>query len=178
MEALGYSMTATVIDAADCGVPQNRLRVFIVGSFDGPIHLEQPGRPHVAARTFIDWDATNWSPVDKPGRAARTLERIANGRRVFGDEPFLAPYYGSGSGLTGRSLDRPIGTVRTRDAWSLVHGDRMRMLTLAEYIAAQGFREDYVFPSSKRLAVHMIGNSVPPPMAAEVVGQVKAALGE
>ena len=40
---LGYSFTAKVINAADHGVPQNRQRLFIIGSRDGmPLRLPQP----------------------------------------------------------------------------------------------------------------------------------------
>jgi DNA (cytosine-5)-methyltransferase 1 len=124
----------------------------------------------------LDFDSGTWSPIDKPGRAANTLARIAAGRAAFGSEPFVAPYYGSGSGTTGRSLDRPLGTVTTRDRWSLIDGDRMRMLTVAEYAGAMGFPADYALEVSRRQAVHLLGNAVPPPLAAHVVRQVAAEL--
>lgn len=54
------------------------------------------------------------SPIIKPGRTASTLLRVENGWKRFG-ERFVMPYYGSGSGLTGRSLNRPIGTITTLD---------------------------------------------------------------
>ena len=124
---------------------------------------------------MIDLDSGNWSPVDKPGRAQATLRRVAAGRERFGDT-FVAPYYGSGSGTTGRSIDRPIGTITTRDRWAVIHGDMLRMLTVKEYQAAMGFRPDYLLPPTRKKAIHMLGNAVCPPVAAELISRVAAAI--
>lgn len=174
LEALGYSLTEQVLNAADFGVPQERRRLFIVGVHEdaGPaLSIPQGREAHVAAETILDPDADNWSPIERPGRAAATLRRIENGRARFGTR-FLAPFWGSGSGTTGRSLDRPLGTVTTRDRYSLVDGERMRMLTAREYLRAQGFPNDYRLPPIHKLAVHLIGNAVPPPMMKAICEQV------
>jgi DNA (cytosine-5)-methyltransferase 1 len=94
---------------------------------------------------------------------------------------FMAPYYGSGSGLTGRDLREPAPTITTRDRLQLVTvqidgatyviGDiGMRMLQPPELFRAQGFPDDYRIdiehngkPLTKRAQVRMCGNSVPPP---------------
>ncbi len=172
LEVYGYSVTTKVLDAADVGVPQNRERLFVIGSLEGELELEAGQVDHVPASSFIDFESGSWSKIDKPGRATKTLERIARGRIEFGTMPFLAPYYGSGSGKTGRSLDRPIGTITTRDRWSLIKGDSMRMLTVAEYAAAMGYPRDYRLDVSRKKAIHLLGNAVPPPLAQHVVGQV------
>jgi DNA (cytosine-5)-methyltransferase 1 len=65
----------------------------------------------------------------------------------------------------------------TKDRHSIVSGDRMRMLTVDEYRRAMGFPEGYALPRTKRQAVHMLGNAVCPPVAAEVVRQVSRNLG-
>ena len=44
--------------------------------------------------------------IDKPGRSQATLNRIARGRAQLKTDTFLIPYYGSGSGLTGRSFEQ------------------------------------------------------------------------
>jgi DNA (cytosine-5)-methyltransferase 1 len=172
LEAYGYQVSTQVLDAADAGTPQHRERLFVVGSRQGAIDIEAPQAEHVPASSFIDFESGSWSAIDKPGRAQKTLDRIARGRLEFGTTPFLAPYYGSGSGKTGRSLDRPIGTITTRDRWSLIKGDRMRMLTVAEYAAAMGFPRGYVLETSRKKAIHLLGNAVPPQLAAHVISQV------
>lgn len=175
VQDLGYQLALHIRDAADHGVPQHRKRLFIVGvRAKHALKLEFEDKPHVPASSFLNFDSGVWSPIEKPGRAAKTLERVRAGRREFGDR-FLMPYYGSGSGLKGRSIDRPIGTITTKDRWALVDGDRMRMLTKEENRDAMGFRKSYLLPDNHQLAVHMLGNAVPPPMARDVIQAIKRA---
>jgi len=167
MEALGYCLSPHIVDAADHGVPQNRERLFIVGTrSQHPLMLQLPQREHVPVSSIIDFDDGKWSSVGKPGRAAATLERIENGRRQHG-ERFLTAYYGGERG--GRSISRPVGTITTRDRWAIVDGNRMRMLSKDECRAAMGFPDDYILPEQHRLAVHMLGNSVVPVVARDVI---------
>lgn len=169
MGALGYCLTPLIVDAADHGAPQHRERLFIVAARAAhPIMINLRKREHVPAASFIDFGAGKWQPIDKPGRACATLRRVAAGRASFGDR-FLMPYYGGGSGLTGRSLRRPVGTITTRDRWGVVDGERTRMLTAQECRAAMGFPADYVLPAKHADAVHMLGNAVCPPAARDVI---------
>lgn len=175
MNALGYALAPMVIDAADHGVPQHRRRLFIVCTRSKhPIELDMPKREHVPIGDAIDWTAGTWSQVNRPGRSLATLQRVANGRQRFGDR-FVMPYYGSGSGLTGRSLDRPLGTVTTRARWAVVDGDRMRMLSIDENRAAMGFRRDYRLPASPAEAVHLLGNAVCPPVPTDIITALRQA---
>lgn len=175
MQALGYQLAPHVVDCADLGVPQHRVRLFIIATRSkAPLMLQIPRERHVPASSFVDWNSGKWSPIDAPGRALATLARVANGRTRFGDR-FVMPFYGSGSGTTGRSLDRPIGTITTRDRWALVDGDRMRMLTADENLAAMSFPADTKRPDNHRLTVHMAGNAVPPLAGARIIEAVRAA---
>ena len=124
-----------------------------------PLTLNLPKLEHVPAAQFIDFSAGRWSPIAKPGRAEATLERVANGRAAHGDR-FVMSYYGNTR--TGRSIERPIGTITTRDRWAVVDGDRMRMLTAEENLLAMSFPRDIKRPDNHRLTVHMAGNAVPP----------------
>ena len=167
MNALGYSLAPHIIDAADHGVPQNRVRMFIVGTrSQAPLQLRLERREHMPATSFIEFGAGKWSQIQRPGRASATLERIANGRRAHGSR-FLTAYYGNEKG--GRSTHRPIGTITTRDRWAIVDGDRMRMLAAQECRAAMGFPSDYLLPNQHRSAVHLLGNAVCPPVARDVI---------
>lgn len=176
MHALGYALAPMVLDAADHGVPQNRERLIIVGTRSRyPIDLQLQRREHVPASSVIDFEAGTWSAVNKPGRAANTLARIAAGRRQHGAR-FLAPYYGSGSGRTGRSIHRPVGTVTTLARWAVVDGDRMRMTTVRENCAFMGFPSNYQLPDSPVEALHMLGNAVCPPVATDIINALKEAV--
>ncbi len=170
LRALGYAISAQVVDAADLGVPQHRRRLFIVATRSQAakwlrFRLGQR-RP---ARSFVDFDCGAWSMVSS--KCDRTRERVRNGRIQLG-ERFLIAYYGAEKG--GRSLDRPIGTITTRDRYAIVDGPLMRMLSVAEYQAAMGFPPSYQLPENRRVATHLLGNAVCPPVAAEVIRQVCA----
>lgn len=176
MNALGYALAPHVIDAADHGVAQHRKRLFIVATRSKhAIELRLPKRDHVAASSVIDFNAGRWSPIQRPGRSVKTLARIASGRARHGDR-FVAPYYGSGSGETGRCLSRPLGTITTRARWAVIDGDRMRMLNTDECRAAMGFPDHYQLPKSHAKALHMLGNAVVPQVARDVIAALKAAV--
>lgn len=173
--ALGYCLAPHIIDAADHEVPQHRERLFIVATRSKhPMMLQFPVRDRVPASSFIDFGAGKWSPIERPGRAAATLRRVAAGRKAFGDR-FLMPYYGGGSGLTGRCLSRPIGTITTKARWALVRGDQMRMLSVPESREAMSFPADYKLPSNPELALHMLGNAVAPKVARDVISAIRVA---
>lgn len=167
MSALGYTLAEHYVDSADHGVPQSRPRLMIVGTrARWPLMLPEVRRARVGARSFVDFTAGRWSEIDKPGRAAPTLARVAAGRREHGAR-FLVSYYGSTTG--GRSLARPIGTITTRDRWAVIDGDRMRMLSVSEARAAMGFPESYQLPADGKLAMHLLGNAVVPKVAEDFV---------
>lgn len=175
MRRLGYNVAPHVVDAADHGVPQHRVRLFLVCSRSAkPLELALPKRPHVPVDQVIEWDAHRWRPIDRPGRSAATLRRCAAGRAAFGRR-FVAPFYGSGSGLGGRSIHRPLGTITTVARWMVVDGDRMRMLQVSEARAAMGLRADFLLPPVQHQAMKMLGNAVCPPVACDLLLAIRAA---
>ena len=162
LNKLGYAVSPHVLDAADFGVPQNRERVFIMlTKSKAPIQLKLEKQEHVAVDTVIDWDYHKWAKITPTSHVPATLARIASGRARFGDR-FIAPFYGTGSGETGRSIHRPVGTLTTKDRWLVVDGDRCRVLQPHESRAAMGFPEKTVMPAAKYLATFMLGNAVVP----------------
>lgn len=171
---LGYRVSEQVIDAADAGVPQNRRRLFVVASLTRrPIAVPQPAHRHVTARECIDLDTSRgkWSRWVEWCEATRV--RCLSGRARFG-EAFVAAYYGANE--SGRSLDRPIGTLTTVERYAVIVGDLARMLTLDEMVRLSSFPADYAFTGTKRDRVKMLGNSVPPMLAAHVIGHVARVL--
>lgn len=173
LETLGYAISENVLNSAAFGLPQNRCRVFIVAvRARHALVLRTPSIQLTVARHIIHWDCGNWSQIQLQRRSARTLERIHIAREQFG-ERFLIAYYGNERG--GRSLDQPLGTVTTRDRFAVIDGDRMRMLSIEEYRIAMGFPADYWLPEQHKVALHLLGNAVCPPVAAEILSQLKAA---
>jgi DNA (cytosine-5)-methyltransferase 1 len=95
---------------------------------------------------------------------------------------FLVKYYGTDQ---DPRLERPLGTVTTKDRFGLVtvHGEPyaivdigMRMLTPRELYRAQSFPDRYIIdpdyngkPLTKTAQIRMCGNSVPPAVAEALV---------
>lgn len=175
MNRLGYSVSPHVINAADHGVPQERIRLFLICTQSkSPLVLRLPRRDHIGINASIHWDHPVWSEIEKPGRSLATLRRVAAGRAQFGDR-FVAPYYGTGSGTTGRSIHRPIGTITTKDRWSIIDGARMRMMQPFEAKAAMGFPQETKLPLNKRVAMNLLGNAVCPPVVTDIIEELKRA---
>ncbi|MBX6391392.1 MAG: DNA cytosine methyltransferase [Frankia sp.] len=97
----------------------------------------------------------------------------------------LVPYYGTG---VARPVDRPAGTVTTRDRHALVtrpvtavtddevDACRFRMLRPAEVLAAMAFPRHYLMRGTKTDQVRMAGNAVTPPAARLLAERVLTAL--
>jgi DNA (cytosine-5)-methyltransferase 1 len=170
MQALGYAVSPHVVNAADYGVPQDRERVIVICTRSAnPFMLrDRRGTANVPAARIIEWDAEGWRPIGDD-LAPRTLRRIEHGRRTFG-ERFVFSYYGNTT--TARSIERPVGTITTKDRWAVVEGDRMRMFNVRECAKAQDFPADYVLPPSSTLAKFMIGNAIPPGLAYGALSEV------
>lgn len=116
-------------------------------------------------------------PVDEP---LHTIQ--ASGTHYGEVRAFLLKYYGTDQ---DPRLERPLGTITTRDRFGLVtvHGESyaivdigMRMLTPRELARATSFRDSYILdplyeskPLSKTDQVWMIGNAVPPVVAEALV---------
>ena len=169
VQALGYAISECLLDAADVGVPQHRVRLFLVLTRSvAPLTLRIERQAHVPVADVIGWDDYAWSPVYRPGRAQSTIARFHHGRSNFGQR-FVFPYYKSGSGQQGRSLARPLGTITTRARWAVCDGDRMRMFQPAELARAMSFPSAYTLPRKADQAIHLLGNAVPPLMGAAVL---------
>lgn len=172
-ESMGYSVSPHILDAADHGVAQHRVRLFFICTRSKkPLMLSFLKKPEKSAADIIDLNDGKWSKIDKPGRSPKTLARIKNGRSSFGDL-FVMPYYGNGSGLTGRDINRPLGTFTTRDRWAIVMGDKMRMFTSSEIKRGMGFPDETKLPGNHKLAVHLLGNAVCPPVMTDIIHAVK-----
>jgi DNA (cytosine-5)-methyltransferase 1 len=170
LEALGYKLTESVIDAADCGVPQERRRLIVTARLGrrAPT-LAAPSAPRRAARECVNLDGGTWRPW--ASYAPASVARIRDAVQTQGPECLVA-YDGSTSSHTGRSLDRPIGTLTTRDRYVVVRGAEARVLTVAEQLALSGFPAGYPLAGTRRERVMQVGNAVPPPLAAYVARQI------
>jgi len=191
LKSLGYWVTWGVVNAADFGVPQNRLRLVLLASRLGPIGM--PVRMKEAKRTVRETIAGlpplrsgQQDPDDRIHIAADlkeiNLRRIRatphdGGTRAAWPEELLLECYRRPSGKKTVSVygrmwwDRPAPTMTTLcngiGNGRFGHPVQDRAISLREAALIQSFPLEYDFwPSTARLnrkaIARMIGNAVPP----------------
>lgn len=149
----GYSAVTGVLDAADYGLGQRRPRAVLIASRVREVELPAPTHggpgqpPHVAMADVIGWGYTQ--------RPAPTV--TGGGTATGGAEPF-------GNG-TRQAMRRHIGTSAWKDREGMPH---LRP-TIAECAALQGFRPGLKFYGGQGQQHLIVGNAVPPLLAAHVV---------
>lgn len=171
---LGYSIAPHIVNAADHGVPQSRIRLFfILSKSRSPLFLQlQQSMSQKDANSIIDWNSDKWKLINSKKRADSTLRKIAAGRQRFG-ERFLIAYYGKETG--GRNIKKPLGTIGTIDTFAIIKNDLMRMMSVSEYRQAMSFPDDYILPVKHVDAVKMLGNAVCPLVAKDILNEMKKA---
>jgi DNA (cytosine-5)-methyltransferase 1 len=179
MEALGYTLRHEILDAQFFGVPQQRKRMFMVGTRNRAFDFRglggQAPRPISEALDLNSGAWSSWLPeARKKPLCANTMERIRAGQLRHGRAPFWIPYFGANR--NGWGLDQPIWTITTRDRYAIVHGERFRLLTVDECRKAMGFPAGYLLTGKAHLDKMLLGNAVCPPVATALLSRLQAAI--
>ena len=173
-----YETRWRLFNASDYGVPQLRPRLIFValrrqfsGEFEWP--AASPHDPPTVGETLVDLMAAGgW-------RGAKAWAARADD---------VAPTLVGGSKKHGGP---DLGPTRARAAWKSLGVDGlgiadnppavdfvgMPRLTVRMAARIQGFPDDWQFHGRKTAAYRQVGNAFPPPVAARVGAQVRAALG-
>lgn len=176
-EDCGYHVTWSLLNAAGYGVPQNRLRVFIVGfrhrtalgrfSFPQPVSAENPPPLGLVLHDPQDVDeAFFFSQRALMGLARTRSGPIATKGRVQDPE---RPSNTVGAHLAKVSLNSTDPVVST--------GGRLRMFTPREVARIQSFPETFKLSETKSVNYRALGNAVPPVLMWHVMNSVVNALG-
>jgi DNA (cytosine-5)-methyltransferase 1 len=197
MRSLGYSVSFDVLNAADYGVPQNRQRLFVIGSRDGHIlalpratHWGEHERrtrpadahlllPHVTSGQALKGLRTTPEPEEQvAGRYGHLLGEIPPGENYLyytAERGHQKPLFEWRSRywtfLLKLDPDRPATTIQGQPGPYVgpFHWENRR-LRAPELKRLQGFPDDFVLAGSRRSVQLQVGNSVPPPLAA-IVGK-------
>lgn len=190
MEGAGYACRAVVLNAADFGAPQRRVRLFILGALAGaPPDEPHPTRgrdgspaPWITLGDFLtdhaDRDESSW--VRPAPRMAEALAGAPDGSglRSPGKRETTRPGghwgYKQGGFVADRTL--PARTVTASSTTDMIRlpGGSLRRLTLREVAGLQGFPSDWEFCGTRSQRFRQVGNAVPVPLA-EAVGRSLAA---
>jgi DNA (cytosine-5)-methyltransferase 1 len=171
--AIGYKPQLFLVNAADCGVPQKRERVFFV-----------------ALRNDIDKPKLTLAPKHKwisAGEATEDVQELtAEEKRASVVSKLYASYWGKttpgkvtqdGKGNQGIFYGVRLSKVEAARSLSasggdkFMHWDQCRQLTYREWKRLGSFPDDYQAKTDK-IGKYMIGMSVPPRMTEQVAKAV------
>jgi DNA (cytosine-5)-methyltransferase 1 len=175
---IGYQVGARLLDAQFLGTPQRRQRVIIIAS-QTPLDVPErdvrafPAFPVPTGRPLSVRDA--WEGLIDPGE----FWLPSGASAVLA--PLVEPGSAGDNAMTARggkptrwnlkrlAWDRPSNTIPRevrKDGGSLLHPAENRMVGTRELARLQGFPDEFSWLDLPYADVHhLIGNSVPPPMA-------------
>lgn len=180
---VGYKLHYRILDAADYGVPQHRERLIIVGLREGSFKFPRPTN---------GYDSINQEPFYNAGCAVKGLKLTKEEKATGISGRFGALMNDIPPGLNYSFYTKELGHPNPIFAWRSKFSDFMykadpdmpvrtikaqggqytgplhwdtRYFSYSEFKRLQTFPDDYEISGVKQVAVHQIGNSVPPQLA-------------
>lgn len=197
LEKQNYNICYNVVDCAQYGLPQQRLRLVLLASRLGPIEMLKPSfhtrtvrdaigilRPIKAGSIDIN-DPMHQSSRLSPLNYKRILASSPGGSWRDWPKELIADCHKKQSGKTYPSVygrmkwDEPSPTITTQffgfGNGRFGHPEQNRALSLREGALLQGFPKSYEFTPpgktiNKKILGRLIGNAVPPKLG-EVIGK-------
>jgi len=175
---LGYSCRAALLNSADYGSYQRRVRCFILATRQGraplfpePTHQKNPGLFFLKWKSlgeflcgFADEDQSNYtSPTAELGKMLNEIPD-GSGLKSKGKEEPTRPGghwgYRQGTFIADQRLPARTVTGSASQDW-IRHNGILRRLTLREVKLLQGFPEDWHILGTKAQKYKQVGNAVP-----------------
>ena len=184
----GFQTAVTLLNAADFGVPQRRVRLFVVGyragdvpPFPTPTHSRDPLerlRPWVSLGDCLKliWPLAPEEVIRPSGSLAADLALISPGSGVKspGKAESTRPggHWGYKQGAFVADLDLPARTVTASGQQDWIRDPvlGLRRLCPRECAAIQSFPASWIFSGNRGCQYRQIGNAVAPAVA-ELVGR-------
>ena len=178
LEELGYSCRAALLNSADYGSSQRRVRCFIIGScrgkspaFPEPTCQKDGGlfsEPWKPLREFLEQHADQ-NPAEFTFPTEQLAQQLADipcgsGLKSQGKAEATRPggHWGYRQGTFIADLDLPARTVTGSSSQDWIRWNGiLRRLTLNEIKALQGFPDDWAVEGTKAQQYKQVGNAVP-----------------
>lgn len=186
-----YKLFTHKLNAADFGIPQIRIRVFIVGfrnrnasfAFPSPTHMNQIVNQQISideeVRGLKPWVPAKYALEDVAGLPNHRIR--PHGPRVS-RRYLLIPQGGRDRIDHTDRIDpeRPSGTVlvgsRAGGGRPHIHPFEHRHISVREAARLQSFPDWYVFQNSETWQYRAVGNAVPPLLASAVCQEIACSL--
>lgn len=169
----GYRVKASVLNAADYGVPQDRKRIFIVGlrddlgveyQFPAPTHGEGRGKPRITIRDAIH-DLPEWPEGEFYAREFHWYY-LSRDRRRGWDETSKT-IVANPRHMPLHPISPPLKKLE-HNVWRFETEGPARRFSYREAARLQGFDRAFTFPDTPPGSLDMrykvVGNAVPPPL--------------
>jgi DNA (cytosine-5)-methyltransferase 1 len=192
---LGYRLVYGVLNASHYGVPQNRKRAMIIGSYSHAPKLPLATIQCLTVRDAIGDlpltpDGYNWHLQRNPHEISveryKCIPEGGNRFDLIKARPDITPrcWLKKSSGSTdvfGRmKWDAPAPTIRTEffkpEKGRYLHPQEHRPITIREAARFQTFPDDFQFAGSNVQVAKQIGNAVPVELAFAIARHLKASL--
>lgn len=175
---IGYEVETTIVNSADFGVPQKRMRILIVGVRDDlSVAMTFPPTPtHSDPQFASERGLKPWLTVGD-ALSRFTEPHTPNGFLNHEGSQYKLTFNGH---LGHRRIDpdKPAPTVTARgdDRGGVVvlhHPGNHRRMTVRELAAVQSFPDDFLFIGTNTSAYRQIANAVPP-LLGQAIGTMLA----
>lgn len=186
-EKIGYTVKCDVLNAVDYGVPQQRRRIFVIGTLGKENKFNFPKK---TTKQMTIKDALKDLPELKSGETSdipnhnamnhskQMLEKMSyvkdGGNRNDIPED-IRPKSGDIRKYIRYNSDDPSICI-TGDMRKVFHYNQNRALTGRELARIQTFPDDFIFKGNAGKVQQQIGNAVPPKLAFQIANSVREVL--
>ena len=185
---LGYNVHYKTLNASDYGVPQERRRVFIIGSMlDNNFVFPEPQINKISIKDTIDdlpilksgekSNISNHNAMNHTEQMLNKMQYIKPGGNRNDIPVMFRPKSGDARKYIKYAPDKPSICV-TGDMRKVFHYSQNRALTARELARLQTFPDDYKFVGSSISVQQQIGNAVPVKLAKVLADAIKEYLDE
>jgi len=184
-EKIGYHTKFKVLNAVNFNVPQNRRRIFVVGTKENEFEFPAGNDYKMSVKETIGdlpplengekSDIPNHFAMKHTSQMLKKMSYISDGgdRNEIPEE--LRPKSGDIRKYIKFDSSQPAVTV-TGDMRKVFHYDQNRALSSRELARLQTFPDTFVFEGSSISTQQQIGNAVPPNLSKGVAKNVKRSL--
>lgn len=169
IDRLEYSISETIINSANYGISQTRMRLFIIlTKSKHPYKYKTENKSWVPIKKIINWNYKGFKPIKGSRLSEKTLDKIERSREFYGERFLIADY---GAEKIGRSIDKPCGTLTTTDKFAVIYGKFYLRLNTNEKLKIMGFPK-YRLTGKTSIDTKLLENAVCPPVAKHIIEQL------